>query len=173
MVFQKKAQAAVEFLMIVGIALTMIMPAVFMFQQFSSEANEKVITGQINSFGREIVNNVESMYYFGEFSKTTLRFNFPDNIINVRINPPLNTGELYEFVITAYMYGGYTDFVYYSKIPIANETTSPTQYESSLAVGFDLRSDAFVAGMKTFRLESVKDKSDQRLKVKINRILYG
>ncbi len=184
MMFSKKAQASIEFLMIVGVAMTMFLPMLFIFQQFSSQANEKVMVGQINSFGRELISAVDSMYYFGEFSKTTIKFNFPSNIVKMTINTPeLDSGDYYEVVVTAFVYGGYTDFVYYTKVPIApiftgNCTDDGADYLSDFDGCMDFSptfftsdDEAYQSGMKTFKIEAVKNPETKRLAVSIVRIL--
>lgn len=167
----RKAQSAIEFMMIVGIAFTMLIPAFFVFQQFSSQANEQVISAQINSFGRDLISTVESMYYYGEFSKTELKFNFPNKIIDMSVNVPKD-GELYELIITADVFGAKTDFVYFTKVPIAPEINEErTVIFSDFTGGIEPRINAFSSGIKTYRVEAVKDPETQRLIIVIKRVI--
>ncbi|MFW5852677.1 MAG: hypothetical protein ACOCUR_01480 [Nanoarchaeota archaeon] len=154
----KKSQSAIEFMMIIGVAFTLMIPALFIFQQFGSQANEKVVSSQIISFGREIISSIESMYYYGESSRTTIRFNFPEKITDVYINVPDEGGALYELVITADLFGGSAHYVFFTKVPVAAESSKDTG--SDLTAGMDPRRNAFVSGLKVFSVESVRDEED-------------
>ena len=168
----KKAQSAIEFMMIIGIAFTMLIPALFIFQQFGSQANEQVISAQINGFGREMITAIESMYYYGESSRTTIEFNFPRQINDMQINTPINQTGYYELVIEADLYGGDADFVYFTRVPIANESykINPEPYFSNLDADISPRRDAFARGVKKFRIEAIKGPKDN-LVVTVKRIV--
>jgi hypothetical protein len=171
MLKQGKAQSAIEFMMIVGIAFTMLIPAFFVFQQFSSQANEQVISAQLNAFGRDLISTVESMYYYGEYSKTELKFNFPNKVIDMSVNVP-EDGELYELVITADVFGAEADFVYFTKVPIAPEVNELNEdIVSDFTGGITPRANAFSSGIKTFKVEAVKDSDTQRLLITIQRVV--
>ncbi|MFP4117837.1 MAG: hypothetical protein ACLFTR_02845 [Candidatus Woesearchaeota archaeon] len=159
----RRSQSAVEFMMIVGIAFTLMIPSLFLFQQFSAQSSERIISGQINSFGREMISAVESMYYYGESSKVKVAFNAPEKIQDMYINAG---GEgLNEFVITARLYGGETDFVFFTDVPISPEGNM--EWSSDLSGGIEPREDAFMSGRMQFSIETVEKDS---LKVRIKRL---
>lgn len=166
----RKAQSAIEFMMIVGIAFTMLIPALFIFQQFSSQANEKVISAQVNAFGRELISAAESMYYYGEFSKTTLQFNFPEQITDMSINTPQKEGQHHELVITADVFGAESDFVYFTQVPLADEREDPEAYHSDLDGTIGNRQDAFAPGIKSFKVEAVRRPDTNQLFIAIRRV---
>ena len=68
-----KAQAALEYLLIIAMTFAIIIPTVYLFFTYSRESNIKIIDFQISSIGRNIVNTAESIYYSGENSKTVFR----------------------------------------------------------------------------------------------------
>ncbi len=162
-----KAQSAVEFMMIIGIAFTLLIPAMFIFQQFSTQSNEDIITAQINSFGREIISAAESMYYYGESSKSSIGFSFPERIRDMRINPREGDAELSELVIVADVYGGEASFAFFTRVPLLPEQAD-NENMSDLTAGIQPREDAFMSGGKEFIVESVM--VEDSLGISINRV---
>jgi hypothetical protein len=146
----KKAQAAVEFLIVVGVAFTMLIPSLLLFSQYSSSSSQTIVANQIDRVGRELVSNIETIYYYGKDSRATIKLSFPERINEVYINPKkvdvcLNEGDgcLTEIVFNVTMNGDYVDFVYFTKVNVtANFTADNTMI------------DAVKEGVKTFVIKS-------------------
>ena len=81
----KKSQYAVEYLLIVGIGLLILIPSIAIFYNYSIEQTEEAISSRVNSIGRAIVNNAETVYYMGAPSRRTIEQEFPDKIHNISI----------------------------------------------------------------------------------------
>ncbi len=113
----RRAQSAVEYLFIVALALTLILPASFLFFDFSKSSEGAVISAQINRVGTEIISKAEEVYVIGNNSRVTLELTLPDNIESVIIY-----GES-EIVISYYALGGTTQAVFFTDIPIMNSYT--------------------------------------------------
>ena len=160
----RRSQSAVEFMMIIGIAFTLMIPSLFLFQQFSAQSSERVISAQINSFGREVISAAESMYYYGESAKVSVVFNAPERIRDMSVNQG-EDGSLSEFVVTAHLYGDRTDFVFFTDVPLSRE--GDENHHSDLAAGIEPREDAFQPGRIRFSIEAVKEDS---LKVRLRRL---
>lgn len=135
-----KSQSALEYLMIVAITLTMIVPMTYLFYTYSKESTEQVVYPQINEIGRTIVNNAESVYYSGEHSKIVIDVNMPDRINDVNI---LYNKELVFEIETEL---GTNEMVFFSNINITS--TPSTAGECNL-------SDIASSGIKKIKLESV------------------
>lgn len=143
----RKSQAAVEMLIVIGIAFTMLIPSLLLFSQYSATGNQVVIASQVDRIGKEIISNVEAIYFYGKNSKTTIKVSFPDGLTGVYINkqnPPIH--NISELVFNATLFGGQTQFVYFTKINISGNLTAGYQME-----------DAVSQGIKTFVIESHGD----------------
>ncbi len=159
-----KAQSAVEFMMIVGIAFTLMIPSLFLFQQYSDHSGDRVISEQINSFGREVISAAEFMYDYEESKNLSLEFDAPEKIIGMSINPGYGD-MLSEFIVTAKLYGGKADLVFFTDVPL---TPEGVENGSDLTGGIEPRDNAFMPGRMRFKIESVKDDD---LQVRILRIV--
>ncbi len=84
---KSKAQAALEYLMIVGLAFVIIMPMIYMFYSYTISSQEEVSMAKIHKIGVDIVSAAEGVYYLGEPSRSTLNVNMPNGIFNVTILP--------------------------------------------------------------------------------------
>jgi len=115
-----KAQSALEYLMIVALTMGIIIPAVYLFFQYSSESSAKIINAQINQIGRNIIDTAETVYFSGKGSKIALDLNMPENVIDIYI---LANRELI-FNINSEI--GETEVVFFSSanIPITSDDSS-------------------------------------------------
>ncbi|MBW2976517.1 hypothetical protein KY347_03670 [Candidatus Woesearchaeota archaeon] len=86
-----KAQSALEYLMIVALALGVIVPTTYLFFSYSSESNTQIIDSQVTGIGRSIIDTAETVYFSGEGAKIVLELNMPKNVDVVYI---LNEREL-------------------------------------------------------------------------------
>ena len=107
-----KAQSALEYLMIIALAMGIVVPITYMFFQYSSESNVQIIDVQVTQIGRNIIDTAESVYYSGEGSKIVLEINMPENVEDVYI---IADRELVFKVITEL---GETEIVFFSDIDI-------------------------------------------------------
>jgi len=108
----KRAQSALEYLMVIALAMGIIVPITYMFFQYSSESNVQIIDVQVTQIGRNIIDTAESVYYSGEGSKIVLEINMPENVEDVYI---IADRELVFKVITEL---GETEIVFFSDIDI-------------------------------------------------------
>lgn len=81
----KKSQSSLEFLIIFGIALSMIIILSGIFFSYSSEASSSLSKDQINKIGNEIILNIDKIYFLGSGNKITINTLFPDSINNISI----------------------------------------------------------------------------------------
>jgi hypothetical protein len=81
----KKAQSAFEYLIIVGLALTAIVPVSYIMYKHSSEYNFKIMDSRLNEIGRKVVDTAETVYFSGKDSKIVLEINMPKNVKDMYI----------------------------------------------------------------------------------------
>ncbi len=82
---QKKAQSSLEFLMILGVALTIILILAGIFVSYSNGAKKNLDQQQLRNIGDEIISNSERVYFLGTGNRVTQKSNFPDGIVNFTI----------------------------------------------------------------------------------------
>jgi hypothetical protein len=111
---QIKAQAALEYMMIVALTLMIIVPTTYLFFRYSSESNIKVIDSQLNQIGRIMVETAETVYFSGDGSKIVIELNMPENVNDINI---LSNRELV-FNVTTNI--GETESVFFSKANISS-----------------------------------------------------
>jgi len=81
----RKGQAAMEYLLIVGLAFVILTPMLYMFYDYTNTLRRDVNVAKVYKIGGTMVNTAEQMYYLGPPSKTTLRFNMPFGVVNVTV----------------------------------------------------------------------------------------
>ena len=74
-----------EYLLIVGLAFVILTPMLYMFYDYTSTLRRDVNLAKIYKIGGTLANTAEQMYYLGAPSKTTLRLNMPDGVLNLTI----------------------------------------------------------------------------------------
>ena len=158
-----KAQSALEYLMVIALAMGIIVPITYMFFQYSSESNVQIIDVQVTQIGRNIIDTAESVYYSGEGSKIVLEINMPENVEDVSI---MYNRELVFNIITEL---GETEIVFFSDIDILI-TSDDGESECVNDGNCDLSSLAG-SGLKKVEIKSEIDEADARNKVFIRKFV--
>ncbi len=82
-----KAQIAMEYLLILGITLIMLLPIFVIVYTYTTISDDQISQRQALQIARKIVDTAETVYYFGEPTKTTLELEFPSNIKTAVVLP--------------------------------------------------------------------------------------
>ncbi|MBI4144802.1 hypothetical protein HY493_01190 [Candidatus Woesearchaeota archaeon] len=80
-----KAQVAMEYLILIGFVMAMLIPLVLLFYSQSADTALQVRSQQVRTIGQEIVEKAETVYYLGEPSRLQFRVFFPESIENVTL----------------------------------------------------------------------------------------
>jgi len=107
-------QASMEYLIVVGIAFLVMIPATYFFFSFSKESGQEISTSQLDSIGREMVETAESLFYGGSGSKTTMRLSIPEGVQHALI---VDQRELVFNVSTAI---GHSELVFFSRVNLTS-----------------------------------------------------
>ena len=112
-----KSQSSFEFLVIFGIGLTLIAVLSGIFFSYSNSAESNLNRIQIEKIGKEIISNVEKIYFLGSGNKITYKANFPSGISNITIvhmnNSNSTTKILFDYLnITYYNNGNLTSSIF-------------------------------------------------------------
>lgn len=81
-----KAQSAIEYLIIVGFALSAVAVLTLVYYEHDSSSKAQIISSQIDRIGKKIVDSAESVYYLGTPTRTTLKMYMPTNIQEVKVS---------------------------------------------------------------------------------------
>ncbi len=106
-----KAQAALEYLIVLGIAIGLLLPTLYIFSKSTTRNTYETSAHLIAEAGDEILKNAEGIYAMGEPSWITLEILLPDTFETAYV---INRSEL---VFTFKARGGESDIVFYSDIP--------------------------------------------------------
>lgn len=79
----KRAQAAIEYLFIVGFALLFVIPIILLFYTQRADISDEIVFAQINRLGLELENAIDNVYYLGAPSKQTIKIYVPESIDSV------------------------------------------------------------------------------------------
>ena len=82
---KKRAQAAVEYLLVGAMVTLVIIPTMYIFYAYSQASNEEIRQSQLNKVGTDIVDVAEQVYYLGEPSKVTIDEAMPEGVIGIEV----------------------------------------------------------------------------------------
>ena len=138
----KKAQPALEYLMITALVLGIIVPTTYILFRTTSESNVKILYSQINQIGNNIIDTAETVFFSGEGSRIVLEVNMPKGVTNVKI---LANRELVFDIVSEL---GTAEAVFFSK------ATIPIISDSCVGSNFDL-SDLKGEGLKRINIGAI------------------
>jgi len=144
-----KAQSALEYLMIIALALGIIVPTTYLFFRYSSQSTAEIVDSQINQIGRIILDTAEIVYFSGEGSKIILELNLPKGVDDVYI---LDNRELV-FEMTTEI--GETEAVFFSSVDIP--IISGDLASDCIDNGNCALNDIAGFGLKRVRVQSIDD----------------
>ena len=144
----KKAQPALEYLMIIALVLGIIVPTTYLLFRNTSESNVQILYSQISQIGNNIVDTAETVFFSGEGSKIVLEVNMPKGVNDVQI---LANRELV-FKIIAEL--GATEAVFFSSTTIPIISDDPTNPDCVVDGNCDL-SDLAGEGLKKISIQAL------------------
>jgi hypothetical protein len=81
-----RAQISIEYLVIMGVTLGILIPAVFFFYTYSKSDTGSTTSAQINEIGLRAVSTVKGTYALGTGAWQTLEFSMPESVTRVYVN---------------------------------------------------------------------------------------
>ncbi|MGM5482962.1 MAG: hypothetical protein ACQESF_05850 [Nanobdellota archaeon] len=81
----KKAQVSLEFLMVTGFIMIVLMGSLSFLAYFAKTSTDEFISQRVEGIGETIVNTAELLGVYGEPSRRIIEFNFPPRISNITI----------------------------------------------------------------------------------------
>lgn len=83
---KKRAQVAVEYVIVVGIAMLITIPLFLIYYSYSSESEDYVTLNQLNVVSRKIIDSAESLYVIGEPARTEIKVFIPGKVYDANIS---------------------------------------------------------------------------------------
>lgn len=107
----KKAQAGVEYMIIVGFITFAIISIFSLAIFYSGQIKDRIKLNQVENFAIQFVNSAESVFFAGEPSKTTIRLYLPEGVKNLELTSD-------HLIITVAVSSGENKRAYKSRVPI-------------------------------------------------------
>ena len=108
---KKRGQISLEYMAVVGITTVVTISLLVLSNYYSRQVESTLDTNQIYSITKEIVDNAESVYYFGQPSKTTIKVFIPKGIQDVTVGPK-------ELSFKVKTQSGYSDVFHLSSVTL-------------------------------------------------------
>ena len=112
-----KAQVAMEYLIIIGITLIVLVPLAIIVSDYINYSKERVAVQQLYDVTRQIADTAKTVYFFGYPSKILLKLYFPEGIQSAKV---LNHGIAFILRITDVNHSLFQ----YSKINLTGNLTT-------------------------------------------------
>ncbi|MEK6949123.1 MAG: hypothetical protein AABX34_02805 [Nanoarchaeota archaeon] len=156
---EKKSQSAIEYLLIVALALGFIVPTAYIFFKYTAKSNDEIIDSQITQIGNTIIDTAETVFFSGQGAKIILELKVPKNIIDAGIK---SNRELIFKVLSE---AGERELVFFSptNILILSDDTSSACTSSGNCDFSDLANE----GLKKIKVEAFFDETAQKTKVMV------
>jgi len=81
-----KGQSSLEFLLIMGVAMMMILPLIVVFFQQSDNLNTEITNSQADKVASEIRDAADEVFYLGTLSKKTISVYMPENVVSAELS---------------------------------------------------------------------------------------
>jgi len=79
----RKAQFSIEYLMMMGFALMLLIPIIVLFASESQNMKSDIAVSQLNQVAMKIADKAEEVYYQGQPSRTTIKVSIPQGVKNI------------------------------------------------------------------------------------------
>lgn len=148
---EKRGQVSLEYLVILGMALAVLIPATYLFYDYSQSTNERVVRGQIDVIGSKVITQAKAMYALGRNNRVTIDLTIPSPVINVTILDGM------ELVLTYRSRQGVQDAVYFSDVNITGAYMADGSPCTDHCSDSKWTANPIVSGAISLRIESKGD----------------
>ncbi len=111
----RNAQISLEYLIIVGVALGVLLPGVYFFFTYTKSNIEGTTNDRLNDIGLQMLSTAKSTYALGAGARQTIEFVMPQNVQSIQLQK--NGTELVFVYDTPY---GLSEAVFYSNVQLVN-----------------------------------------------------
>jgi len=114
---KKRGQVAMEYLLMLSVALMLILPGLYLFRNYVFESNDQIIGRRLSEVSSLVLTKARKMYYYGPPSKSVIPVEMPSQLENMYILAIPDNEEYY----LVYSYAGskgQTRLEYVSDVPL-------------------------------------------------------
>jgi hypothetical protein len=119
----RKAQAAMEYMMVAGFIGIVIIPAMFLFYSYAADTSKQIDQAQIEKFGREVIVAAETVHALGAPSRIVIEERLPPGVQSMGIAYDEGSG-VYDLWIAAGSEQALTNYSFITSANIAGAFTS-------------------------------------------------
>ena len=117
-----RAQISFEYLVIVGLAILVIVPALLFFLTFASGGDDSVAHTRVAEIGSQMLSTSSEVFSLGRGSWLTLDVTIPETVENASIIHNANAAD--EIIITYRTKNGPTTAVFFSEVALSNTSSA-------------------------------------------------
>ncbi|MBU0757116.1 MAG: hypothetical protein KKF44_03545 [Nanoarchaeota archaeon] len=120
---KRLAQAAMEYIVIIGIVFMFLIPGMYLFRNYVETSNDRIIEQKINQLAGELINTAREMYFFGVPSKRVIEVEMPEEVANMAVyfneqDPTDKKDDEYTLIIVVESSGSRINYYYQFDVPI-------------------------------------------------------
>tara|TARA_Y100000034_G_scaffold129475_1_gene186019 strand:- start:5993 stop:7054 length:1062 start_codon:yes stop_codon:yes gene_type:complete len=78
-----RAQAATEYLMVIGFVVVLLLPGIYLYIQYSGESKDSITNAKVDAITNELVKAAEQVHSYGEGSQTSITVDLPENVVAI------------------------------------------------------------------------------------------
>ena len=158
---KKRGQIAIEYILMLALALMIILPAVYLFRNYAYESNENLVQNRIYEISNTIMTSARKLYYYGPPSKTTLTLEMPpqvDNMFLLVYESPISVEENEYYL--GFRIAGTKDILIESEVPLnvtLNSTVSRNIEQCNNRICYYFPDKFYSKGKKIYTLEAIEN----------------
>ena len=119
---KRNAQVSMEYLIIMGFVTTMIIIILGIALTYTGSIQDNIKVTQVNNFANKVISSAESVFYYGEPSKSTISAYLPEGVKEIQIVNEITESENAMF-ITISTSTGLNKIGFSSEVPINGTLT--------------------------------------------------
>jgi len=155
----KRGQVAIEYLMITGFVMILLIPTIYFLFSYTNSARDDVARSQIDEIGHQIIANAESAFYFGKNSRITTKVTLPDGIdkMSLLCTYPSPTREFHRRCELVISHKG-SESVFPSRVPVISprlQVINPGAIGSVFFYNYTFQIEDSTAGEKSVVLNAI------------------
>jgi len=117
----KTSQISMEYMMIIGFSMLVIIGILIISSAYSNDLKESVNLNQLDRIVKSIIESAESVYYYGEPSKTTLKVFIPERVESAVL---INNSIIFKVMTSS----GLSDVGYKTTMPLNGTISTKPGY---------------------------------------------
>ena len=118
---KKRAQIAVEYIIIITIAMSIVIAGTYFFRSYLFESNDRILESKLADVSSQIMVKARKMYYYGAPSKSVTSVNMPSQVDQMFIASFLDNDPAKDEYYIGYLIrtsNGVREITFQSDIPI-------------------------------------------------------